>query len=121
MHGAAFGHVIGDRVPEFGVAEKWVQESGVGPPPPPGRRVGVQRAANHQPAGGDGLDAQQVPVAQRPAGFSRLEGVVVAGGGDQVAGAGLCAVGDADRGPAGDGPRAIRSSRMRRHSSRRSA
>ena len=102
VHGAAHGDVIGDRVPEFGVAEILVQESAVGPPAPPGGRVGVQGAAHDQPAGGDGLDPQQIPVGQRPAGLPRLEGVVVAGAGDQVAGAGLGAVGDADRGPGGD-------------------
>ena len=46
--------------------------------------------------------AEQVPVGQRPAGFARLDRVVVAGAGDQVARAGLGAVGDADRGPGGD-------------------
>ena len=99
VHGAALGDMIGDRVPQFGVAEKLVQESAVGPPAAPGGRVGVQGPAHDQPVGGDGLDAQQVPVGQRPAGLAGLDGVVVAGAGDQVAGAGLGAVGDADRGP----------------------
>ena len=102
VHGPAHGDVIGDRVPEFRIAEMWIQESAVGPPPLPGGRVGVQGAAHDQPARGDGLDPQQVPVGQRPAGFPRLDLVVVAGAGDQVTRAGLGAVGDADRGPGGD-------------------
>ena len=73
VHRAALGDMIGDRIPEFGIAEMLVQESAVGPPALPGGRVGVQGAAHDQPARGDGLDAQQVPVGQRPAGFSRLE------------------------------------------------
>ena len=99
VHRAALGDMIGDRIPQFGVAEMLVQESAVGPPAAPGGRVGVQGAAHDQARAGDGLDAQQVPVGQRAAGFSGFEGVVVAGAGDQVAGAGGGAVGDADRGP----------------------
>ena len=74
----------------------------VGPPPLPSARVGVQAAAHDQPGGGDGFDAEQVPVGQGPAGFPRLDLVVVAGAGDQVARTGLGAVGDADRGPGCD-------------------
>ena len=95
VHRAALGDMIGDRVPQFGIAEILVQESAVGPPPRPGSRVGVQGAPHDQPVCGDGLDAQQVAVGQRPPGFSCLERVVVAGAGDQVAGAGLGAIGDA--------------------------
>ena len=102
VHRAAHGDMIGDRVPQFGIAEMLVQESAVGPPARPGMRVGVQGAPHDQPPCGDGLDAQQVAVGQRPPGFSRFEPVVVAGAGDQVAGAGLGAIGDADRGPFGD-------------------
>ena len=43
VHRAALGDMIGDRVPQFGVAEILVQESAVGPPPRarwPGRRPG---------------------------------------------------------------------------------
>jgi hypothetical protein len=66
------------------------------------RRVGVQGAAHDQPGAGDGFDAEQVPVGQRPARFSRLDKVVVAGVGEQVARTGPGAVGDADRGPGCD-------------------
>ena len=65
-------------------------------------RVGVQRAADDQPVRGDGLDAEQVAVGQRAAGLPRLDGVVVAGADDQVPGAGLGAIGDADGWAAGD-------------------
>jgi hypothetical protein len=91
--------MIGDRVPQFGVAEILVQESAVGPPPSPGLRVGVHGAAHGQPARSDGLDAEQVPVGQRPAGLARLDVVVVAGTHDEVTRAGLGAAGDTDRGP----------------------
>ena len=97
VHRAALGDMIGDRVPQFGIAEILVQESAVGPPPRPGMRVGVQGAPHDQPGRGDGLDPQQVAVGQRPPGFSCFEPVVVAGAGDQVAGAGRGAIGDADR------------------------
>jgi hypothetical protein len=65
-------------------------------------RVGVQRPAHDQAAAGDGLDAEQVAVGQRPAGLAGLDAMVVAGADDQVAGAGLGTVGDADRGPGRD-------------------
>ena len=58
--------------------------------------------AHDQAAAGDGLDAEQVAVGQRPAGLAGPDGVVVAGADDQVAGTGLSAVGDADRGPGRD-------------------
>ena len=70
----------------------------VGPAALPGARVGVQGAADEQAVCGDGLDAEQVAVGQRPAGLPRLDGVVVAGADDQVAAAGRGAVGDGDRG-----------------------
>ena len=70
----------------------------VGPAALPGARVGVQGPADEQAVWGDGLDAEQVAVGQRPAGLPRLDGVVVAGADDQVAGAGPGAVGDGDRG-----------------------
>ena len=97
-HGAALGGVVGDRVAELGIGVVRVQEVPVGPAPLPGGRVGVQGAADDQPGRGDGLDAEQVAVGQRPAGLARLDGVVVAGADDQVAGAGLGAVGDGDCG-----------------------
>ena len=74
VHRAAHGDMIGDRIPQFGIAEMLVQESAVGPPAAPGGRVGVQGAAHDQARAGDGLDAQQVPVGQRAAGFVRLRG-----------------------------------------------
>ena len=46
--------------------------------------------------------AEQVAVGQGPAGFTGLDGVVVAGADDQVAGAGGGAVGDRHRGADGD-------------------
>ena len=52
-----------------------------------------------RPSAGDGLDAEQVAVGQRPAGLAGLDAVVVAGADDQVPGAGPGAVGDRDRGP----------------------
>jgi hypothetical protein len=76
-----------------------VQESAVGPPPPPRLGVGVQGPAHDQPVRGDGLDAEQVPVGQRPAGLARLDVVVVASTHDEVTRAGLGAAGDTDRGP----------------------
>ena len=66
------------------------------------RRVGVQRAADDQPARGDRVDAEQVAVGQRAAGLPRLDRVIVAGADDQVPGAGHRAVSDAYRGPGRD-------------------
>ena len=63
-----------------------------------GRDHGIRRTPGAQPIWGDGFDAEQVAVGQRPAGLPRLDAVVVAGAEDQVAGAGLGAIGDADRG-----------------------
>ncbi len=102
VHGPALGGVVGDRVPQLGIAVVRVHEGAVGPAPLPRARVGVQRPAHDQAATGDGLDAEQVTVGQRPAGLAGFDGVVVAGADDQVAGAGLGAVGDADRGPGRD-------------------
>ena len=122
VHGAALGGVVGDRVAEFGIFIAGEQEVAVGPAPLPGARVGVQRPADDQAVFGDRLDAEQVAVGQRPAGLARLDRVVVLGADDQVAGAGPGAVGDASpRGRPGRCRDWIRSSRMRRDSSRRSA
>ena len=85
VDGAALGDVGGDRVAEFGVREVGVQELSVRPAAPPGLPVGVQGAADEQALGGDGVDAEQVPVGQRPAGLPGLDAVVVAGAHDQVA------------------------------------
>ena len=105
VDGAALGGVVGDRVAEFGIFIAGEQEVAVGPAALAGARVGVQRAAHDQAAGGDGVDAEQVAVGQRAAGLPRLDGVVVFGADDQVAGAGLGAVGDGDRGAAGTMPK----------------
>jgi hypothetical protein len=88
VHGAALGDMVGDRVAQFGFFAVCVQELAVRPAAPPCPRVGVQGAADQQPAFGDGLDAEQVPVGQHPAGFPGLGAVVVAGAGDQVPAAG---------------------------------
>ena len=45
----------------------------------------ASRAAHDQPACGDGLNAEQIAVGQRPAGLARLDRMVVAGADDQVA------------------------------------
>jgi hypothetical protein len=102
VQGPALGSVVGDRVTQLGFAIVCVHEGAVGPAPLPRARVGVQRPAHDQAATGDGLDAEQVPVGQRPAGLAGLDAMVVARAEDQVAGAGLSAVGDADRGPGRD-------------------
>ena len=49
------------------------------------------------PPAGDGLDPQDVPVGQGPAGLACLDAVVVAAADDQVTGRGFGAFGDADR------------------------
>ena len=102
VHGAALRDVVGDRVAQLGVRVIGVEELLAGPPPLPGARVGVQRAADDQPGRGDRLDAEQVAVGQRAAGLPRLDRVVVLRADDQVTGAGSGAVGDADRGPGPD-------------------
>ena len=99
VHGAALGRVVGDRISQFGIFAVFEHEVSVGPAALPGGRVGVQGPADEQAVGGDGLDAEQVAVGQRPAGLTRLDRVVVAGADDQVTGAGPGAVGDGDRGP----------------------
>ena len=88
-HGAALGGVVGDRISQFGIFAVVEHEVSVGPAALPGGRVGVQRAADEQAVAGDGLDAEQVAVGQRPAGLAGLGAVVVAGADDQVPGAGL--------------------------------
>ena len=52
MHSPALSHMIGDRVPEFGITEMLVQESAVGPPPLPGLQVGVQSPGARSARGG---------------------------------------------------------------------
>ena len=121
VHGAALGGVVGDRVAELGILVAGVQEVPVGPAALPGLRVGVQRAADEQPVRGDGVDAEQVAVGQGPAGLAGLDAVVVAGADDQVAGAGQAPSAMVTAGPGWTMPRRIRSSRMRRDSSLRSA
>ena len=98
MHGPALGGVVGDRVAELGISVLGVQEVAVGPAALAGARVGVEGPADEQAVPGDGLDAEKVAVGQGAAWFARLGGVVVAGADDQVAAAGLGAVGDGDRG-----------------------
>ena len=121
MHGAALGGVVGDRVAEFGISVVGVQEVAVGPAALAGTRAGVEGPADEQAAGGDGLDAEQVALARvrpgspasvawslrvqmiRSPGLARVPSAMVT--------AGLfCTM-----------PRAMRSSRMRPFSSRRSA
>jgi len=80
--------VVGDGVAEFSVVVPGVGESAAGPPALPGLGVGVQGAADEQAVFGDGVDAEQVAVGESAAGFAGFGGVVVAGGDDQVAGAG---------------------------------
>ena len=82
---------------ELGAGVAGVEELPAGPPPLPGVRVGVQGAADDRPGAGDGVDAEQVAVGQSAAGLPRLDGMVVARADDQVADAGLRAVGDAHR------------------------
>ena len=79
--------------------EAGVAEGPVGEPPLAGGRIGVEHAADHDAAAGDGLDPQDVAVGQGPAGFACLEVVVVGPADDQVPGGGLGAVSDPD-GPA---------------------
>ena len=97
VHGAALGGVVGDRVAELGPGVVPVQEGPGGPAALPGARVGAEGPADDQAAGGNGLYAEQVAVGQGAAGFPGLGGVVVAGADDEVAGAGLGAVGDGYR------------------------
>jgi cytochrome P450 len=63
VDGAALGDVVGDRVPELGVPVVRVQARPGGPLALAGPRVGIQGPAHEQAAGGDGLDAEQVPRA----------------------------------------------------------
>ena len=96
VDGGALGGVPGDRVGEIGCLVAGVAEGPVGEPALPGGRVGVEEAADHDAAAGDGLDPQDVPVGQGPAGLACLEAVVVGPADDQVPGGGLGAVGDPD-------------------------
>ena len=98
-HGAALGGVIGDRIAQFGILIGIDHEVSVGPAAAPAGRVGVQGPADQQPFRGDGVDAEQVTVGQCPAGFARLDAVVVAGADDQVTSASPGAVGDGHREP----------------------
>jgi hypothetical protein len=102
VYGAALGGVVGDRVSQFGIFVVVEHEVPVGPAALPGGRVGVQRPADEQAVFGDGLDAEQVAVGQRPARLAGLDAVVVASADDQIPGAGPGAVGDRDRRPGGD-------------------
>jgi hypothetical protein len=102
VHGAALGGVVGDRISQFGIFVVFEHEASVGPPAQAGARVGVQGAPDEQPFPGDNLDAEQVAVGQGAPGFPGLDGVVVAGADDQVAGTGLGAIGDADGGSVAD-------------------
>jgi hypothetical protein len=45
----------------------------------------MKPTADHDAAGGDGLDPQDVPIAQGPAGLTGLDRVVVAAADNQVA------------------------------------
>jgi hypothetical protein len=47
-----------------------VAEGPVGEPALAGGRVGVEEAADHDAAVGDGLDPQDIAVGQGPAGFA---------------------------------------------------
>ncbi len=121
VHGPALGDVIGDRVPQLAIVIVLVQENAVRQADLPSLRVGVQDLADQQPPAGDCLDPEQVPVCQSPAGLPRLHGVVVDGADDQVPGTGTASIGDRAADPAVTRPRWIRSSRIRRDSSRRLA
>ena len=99
VHGGALGGVPGDRVGEVGGLVAVIAEGPGGEPALPGRWVGVEQAADHDAAAGDGLDPQDVAVGQGPARLARLEVVVVGPADDQVPGGGFGAVGDPD-GPA---------------------
>jgi hypothetical protein len=94
-HGAALGHMVGDRVAEFGIFIRCVQEPLVRPAAPPRLGVRVEGAAHQQAVRGDLLDAEQVTVGQGAAGLAGLDGVVVAGAGNQVAAADAGTVRDA--------------------------
>ena len=96
VHGATLRGVVGDRVTQLRFLKVRVQETLVCREALARVRVGVQGAAHEQGLPGDGFDAQQVAVGQGPAGFACFDGVIVAGGYDQVALAGLGAVGDGD-------------------------
>jgi hypothetical protein len=98
VHGAALGGVHGDCVAELGVGEVGVHELAVRPAAPSCYSVGVECPADEESFCGDGVDAEQVAVGQGAARLPRLDGVVVAGTDDQVAGAGRGAVGDRCRG-----------------------
>src|ERR1039457_6246169 len=121
VDGAALGGVVGDRVAKFGIFVPGEQEVTVGPAALPGARIGVQRPAHDQPVSGDGLDAEQVAVGQHLAGLPRLDAVVVAGADDRSPRLAFVPSPIVTAGPFWTMPRAMRSSRMRRDSSRRSA
>ena len=97
VDGGTLGGVPGDRVGEIGCLVAVVAEGAVGEPALAGGRVGVEHSAGHDAAAGDGLDPQDVPVGQGPAGLACLEVVVVGPADDQVPGGGFAAVGDPDR------------------------
>jgi hypothetical protein len=96
MHGGTLGRVSGDRVGEVRRLVAVIAEGAIGEPAVARGRVGVEHPADHDAARGDGLDPQDVPVGQGPAGLARLEVVVVGPADDHVPGRGLGAAGDRD-------------------------
>ncbi len=99
VHGGALGGVPGDRVCQVGRLVAGIAEGPVSEPALAGRRVSVEHTVDHDAAAADGLDPQDVPVGQCPAGLARFEAVVIDPADDQVPGGGLGALRDPD-GPA---------------------
>ena len=96
MHGGALGGMPGDRVRQVGCLVALVSEGAVGEAALAGGWVGVEQAADHDAAAGDGLDPEHIAVGQGPAGLAGLDAVVVGPADDQVPGGGLGAIGDLD-------------------------
>jgi len=90
----------GDRIGQVARLVTGIAERPFGESPLAGRRVGLEQAADHQAAAGDGLDPRDVPVGQGPARLTRLEAVVVTAADDQISRRCLGALGDA-HGPGG--------------------
>jgi hypothetical protein len=97
VHGGALGGVPRDRVGQVSRLVAVVPERLRGEAPLASRPVGVELAADHDAARGDGLDPQDVSVGQGPAGFAGLKAVVVAAADDQVPYRRPDAIGDPDR------------------------